>query len=113
MTFPTATTIATEVAAGERSAAAVVDEHLARIDEREGDVHAFNEVLSDHARERAQDIDAAVAKGEQVGPLAGVPVAPPGTTLIAVLRNGTRLRADELDPQDLRSGDRLIVLRQD
>ena len=71
----TATAIAAAVRAGERSARAVLDEHLARIDEREGEVHAFNHVLADAARARADDIDARVAGGEDVGPLAGVPVA--------------------------------------
>jgi len=67
--------IAAAVAGGERSARSVVDEHLARIDEREGEVHAFNLVLAEEARARADEIDRRVAAGEDVGPLAGVPVA--------------------------------------
>ena len=39
----------------------------------------------------------------------GTPTTPPGTTLVVVVRNGSRLRADEAG--DLRPGDRLIVLR--
>ena len=53
----------------------VVEEHLGRIAEREGELHAFNLVLADEARAAAERIDAAVAKGEDPGPLAGVPVA--------------------------------------
>ncbi|HEX4903091.1 MAG TPA: Asp-tRNA(Asn)/Glu-tRNA(Gln) amidotransferase subunit GatA [Acidimicrobiales bacterium] len=67
--------IAEAVAAGERSARSVVDEHLARIDEQEGEVHAFNLVLADEARARADELDRRIATGGDVGPLAGVPVA--------------------------------------
>src|SRR4051794_6906068 len=67
--------IARDVRSGERSAREVVDEHLARIDEREAEIHAFNLVLTDEARAAADAIDARVARGEDPGPLAGVPVA--------------------------------------
>jgi aspartyl-tRNA(Asn)/glutamyl-tRNA(Gln) amidotransferase subunit A len=59
----------------QRSAREVVDEHLSRIDEREGELHAFNLVLADEARAAASAIDERVAAGEDPGPLAGVPVA--------------------------------------
>lgn len=67
--------IAAAVRAGERSAREVVEECLRSIDEREGEVHAFNLVLADEARAAADAVDAAVARGEDPGPLAGVPVA--------------------------------------
>ena len=67
--------IAAAVRSGERKAAEVMDEHLARIDEREGEIHAFNLVLADEARREAEEIDRRIAAGENVGPLAGVPVA--------------------------------------
>jgi aspartyl-tRNA(Asn)/glutamyl-tRNA(Gln) amidotransferase subunit A len=67
--------IAAAVRAGRRSARDVVDEHLARIAERDGELHAFNLVLADGARAAAGDVDAQVARGEDPGPLAGVPVA--------------------------------------
>lgn len=67
--------ISAAVASGERSALSVIDDHLSLIDENESDVHAFNMVLADEARASASDIDARVAAGEDVGPLAGVPVA--------------------------------------
>ena len=67
--------IAAAVAAGSTTSSAVLEEHLSRIAEREGEVHAFNLVTSDQARERAASIDARIAKGETVGPLAGVPIA--------------------------------------
>jgi aspartyl-tRNA(Asn)/glutamyl-tRNA(Gln) amidotransferase subunit A len=67
--------IAAAVRSGQRSAREVVDEHLARIAERDGAVHAFNLVLADEARAAAAVVDDQVASGEDPGPLAGVPVA--------------------------------------
>ncbi len=67
--------IAAPVRAGERSAREVLDEHLAVVDARDGELHAFNLVLADEARAAAEAIDARVAAGEDPGPLAGVPVA--------------------------------------
>ena len=46
----TAREIAEAVRTKQRSAREVVDEHLARIDEREAELHAFNLVLADEAR---------------------------------------------------------------
>ena len=67
--------IAAAVRSGERSAVAVLDEHLARIAARDGEIHAFNLVTVDAARAQAEAVDAAVAAGDDPGPLAGVPVA--------------------------------------
>ncbi len=73
--FGSVSDIATAVSSGARSAASVVDEHLGRIAAHEADVHAFNLVLDDAARSAAAVIDERLATGEDVGPLAGVPVA--------------------------------------
>ncbi len=70
-----ATEIAAAVRAGRRTARDVLEEHLARIDARESEVHAFNLVLADEARVAADAVDAAVAAGADPGPLAGVPIA--------------------------------------
>jgi aspartyl-tRNA(Asn)/glutamyl-tRNA(Gln) amidotransferase subunit A len=67
--------IAAAVRAGTASAVQVVESHLAAIEAREADVHAFNLVLADEARAAAQAVDDAVARGEDPGPLAGVPIA--------------------------------------
>jgi aspartyl-tRNA(Asn)/glutamyl-tRNA(Gln) amidotransferase subunit A len=71
----TAEEIAEAVRSGARTAADVVDEHLSRIAEREGELHAFNLVLGDEARAAAARVDESVAAGRDPGPLAGVPVA--------------------------------------
>jgi len=71
----TALAIAADVRARRRRAVDVVEEHLARIVERERDIHAFNLVTAPRAREEAAEIDRRVAAGDDPGPLAGVPVA--------------------------------------
>lgn len=71
----TATEIAWNVRNGVAKASDVVEQHLAQIEAREGEVHAFNLVLADEARARAAEIDDMVSVGRDPGPLAGVPVA--------------------------------------
>jgi len=74
--FPTtAIDIAWNVRNNVVRATEVVERHLAQIERREGDIHAFNLVLADEARARAAEIDDAVAVGRDAGPLAGVPIA--------------------------------------
>ena len=51
----------------------MVEAHLARIAEREADVHAFNLVLEDEARAAAAASTGGSPPGEDPGPLAGVP----------------------------------------
>jgi aspartyl-tRNA(Asn)/glutamyl-tRNA(Gln) amidotransferase subunit A len=67
--------IAAAVRSGERSARSVVEAHLATIRDREDEIHAFNLVMDDDALAAADAVDAAVARGEDPGPLAGVPIA--------------------------------------
>ena len=71
----TATEIADAVRAGTTTAADLVEQHLARIDTGDAEIHAFNTVMADDARLAAATIDAAVAAGRDPGPLAGVTVA--------------------------------------
>jgi len=73
--FSTVVDIAADIAAGKTSAVEVLEQHLARITEREGEIHAFNLVTTEQARVTAQQVDADIKAGKPVGPLAGVPVA--------------------------------------
>ncbi|GAA1920347.1 amidase [Nocardioides marmoribigeumensis] len=66
---------ATAVAAGEVSAAALLEATLARIEQVDPTLHAFTVVAADAARAEAAARDAAQAAGEPLGPLHGVPVA--------------------------------------
>jgi aspartyl-tRNA(Asn)/glutamyl-tRNA(Gln) amidotransferase subunit A len=71
----TALGLAAAVRSGARRAVDVVEEHLTAIASRDGEIHAFNLVTADAAREAALALDRRVAAGEDPGPLTGVPVA--------------------------------------
>ena len=65
--------LAAMIAKGEVSSAEVVDAHLARIDAVNPRLNALTQVLADEARAGAAAADRAVAAGEPLGPLHGVP----------------------------------------
>ena len=69
------TALADAVRSGTRSALDVVEEHLAAIEAGDGEIHAFNLVTAELAREQAVAVDRRVADGDDPGLLAGVPVA--------------------------------------
>ena len=71
----TAVDLATKISSGELSAVEVTQAHLDRIGEVDDSVHAFLYVDGKRALETAARIDAKIAAGDPVGPLAGVPVA--------------------------------------
>src|SRR5579863_7758429 len=75
LTRMTAAELSAALAAGEVSATEVTRAHLDRIAAVDDRVHAFLHVAADSALARAADIDTRRAHGEQLGPLAGVPVA--------------------------------------
>lgn len=74
-TVATAAEIANAVRSGSVSASAVVGACLARIDAHDTAIGAFTCVTGDRARARAGEIDAMIIRGEDPGPLAGVPFA--------------------------------------
>ena len=67
--------VAAAVAGGTLTATHVLEENLAAIAAREKEIHAFNLVTTERARERAARIDADVKAGKNVGRLAGVTIA--------------------------------------
>jgi amidase/aspartyl-tRNA(Asn)/glutamyl-tRNA(Gln) amidotransferase subunit A len=71
----TAAETAAAVRRGDLSPTTVVEAALARIDRRDDELNAVAEVAAEDARARATGIERAVAAGEPIGPLAGVPVA--------------------------------------
>jgi aspartyl-tRNA(Asn)/glutamyl-tRNA(Gln) amidotransferase subunit A len=75
LTTMTAAQLGRAVATGEASAVEVARAHLERIAATDGRVHAFLHVDADGALAAAEAVDAARARGEELGPLAGVPVA--------------------------------------
>lgn len=72
---PTAVEIARTVASGERSCVDVVQASLSAIEAQDAHIGAFLGVDRDGALERAAALDARRQQGEQLGPLAGVPIA--------------------------------------
>ena len=60
---------------GFATAREAVDTSLARIDRTNPTINAFTTVLHERARDRAETLDAARARGARMGPLAGVPFA--------------------------------------
>ena len=60
---------------GEVSARELTDQHLSRIEAVEPSINAYTEVTADRARADADRIDAARVAGEELPPLAGVPLA--------------------------------------
>jgi aspartyl-tRNA(Asn)/glutamyl-tRNA(Gln) amidotransferase subunit A len=75
LTRLTATETAAAVASGETSAVEVTQAHLDRIAAVDEKVHAFLHVDTEGALEAARAVDAKRAAGEELGPLAGVPLA--------------------------------------
>ncbi len=69
-----ATETAASVASGEVTAVSVIEDHLAAIGETEA-LNAFTLVEEAAALERAADLDRRRRSGEELGPLAGVPIA--------------------------------------
>jgi aspartyl-tRNA(Asn)/glutamyl-tRNA(Gln) amidotransferase subunit A len=66
---------ALDVQSGTVSALAITEESLAAIAQRNEDLNVFLYVDEDGARAAARDVDERVARGENAGVLAGVPVA--------------------------------------
>jgi 1-carboxybiuret hydrolase len=67
--------IAQAVAARKLSALEATEAALARIAKHDSVLNAFTDVTAERARAKARAVDAAIAAGQDVGPLAGVPFA--------------------------------------
>ena len=73
--YCTATDLARMVAAREVSAVEVMEAHLARIEAVNQTINAIVTLVPDEARRAAAAADTAVARGDVLGPLHGLPVA--------------------------------------
>ena len=109
--------IASAVRTGRVTAEAVLDDALSRIGALDGRLHAFCTVDAAGARQAARAVDTAVARGEAVGALAGVPVAVKDLVCTRGLRTtfGSRLYAgfapeeDDVVVERLRAAGAVIV----
>jgi len=75
LTAMTAADLGAAIAAGETSSVEATRAHLDRIAAVDGEIHAFLHVDRDGALAQAAEADARRAGGEQLGPIAGVPLA--------------------------------------
>lgn len=92
----TAAEIASAVAGRKMSALDAIEAALARIKQHDTILNAFTDVTADRARAKARAIDADIAAGKTVGPLAGVPFAVKNLFDVAGLptRAGSRINRD-------------------
>lgn len=79
----TITDIADGLRRGLFSAVEVTRRHLDRIAERDAGIGAYLHVMTDDALAAAKRVDAAIARGEELSPLAGVPIAVKDVILVA------------------------------
>lgn len=103
LTSMTAAELATNIHSGEVSSVEVTQAHLDRINEIDGDIHAFLHVGADAALAAAAKVDEAIAKGEQpASALAGVPLALKDvfTTTDAPTTCGSKILAGYIAPYD-------------
>lgn len=66
--------LAAQVRSGERSASELTEAALGRIDQLNRQVGAFVAVDATRARQEAEDLDRRITAGQDVGPLAGIPI---------------------------------------
>ncbi|MCA1427831.1 MULTISPECIES: AtzE family amidohydrolase [unclassified Bradyrhizobium] len=92
----TASEIASAVAGRKMSALAATEAALARIERHDGILNSFTDVTAERARAKARAIDADIAAGRNVGPLAGVPFAVKNLFDVAGLstRAGSKINRD-------------------
>lgn len=98
----TALEIARRVRARQISPVAVIEAHLAAIERTNPAVNAVCTLAADHALEAARRLEADLAAGREVGPLAGVPVGIKDLTATAGIRTtyASTLYADNVPTED-------------
>src|SRR4051812_17511002 len=101
VTIQSASEISASVRARKRSPVEVVEEALARVEQRNPELNAIVTV-NPRAVEDARALEKRIAKGEDVGPLAGVPVGIKDVTQVKELRTtfGSPLFADHVPADD-------------
>jgi Asp-tRNA(Asn)/Glu-tRNA(Gln) amidotransferase A subunit family amidase len=94
--------MAAAVRSREVSAVELLDAHAARIAERDPEINALVLPRLEDARAEAEAADAALARGDEVGPLHGVPFTAKDPLAVAGMRapNGSKLLADHVSEAD-------------
>jgi amidase len=108
LTFLSAVSMAEQIRQGKLSPVELVEAHLARIERLNPKLNAFVQVDAEGACRQARAAEDAVARGEKLGPLHGVPVSIKSSIEVAGFRceAGTKLRDGFLA-----SGDAPLVSR--
>ncbi|HEY9838503.1 MAG TPA: amidase, partial [Vampirovibrionales bacterium] len=94
----------------ERSAVEITQEALNRIDSLEPKLHSFLLVTPDRALEQAKRVDAKIAAGEEIGMLAGIPIAIKDNMCTEGIRTtcGSRMLENYVPPYESTVTERLI-----
>ncbi len=102
LVFASATETAGRIRKKEISPVDLVEAYLAQIDKLNPRLNAFVQLDEEGARRAARDAAEAIAQGEDLGPLHGVPISIKSSIEVAGLRceAGTRLRAGYVARQD-------------
>ena len=100
--FMTATELARRIRCRELTAKQVMEAHLLQIERVNPKVNAIVTLLPEQAVRGAEEADAALARGEMVGPLHGLPVAHKDLVLTKGVRTtyGSPIYADFIPDQD-------------
>lgn len=94
----------------ERSAVEITQEALQRIDSLEPKLHSFLLVTPDRGSEQAKRVDAKIAAGEEIGMLAGIPIAIKDNMCTEGVRTtcGSRMLENYVPPYESTVTERLI-----
>ena len=113
LTRLSAAAMAAAMADGSASAEEIARAHLARIADVDGELNAFLHVSEDDALATARDVDARRAAGEELHPLAGVPVAVKDVVVTAGMPTtaGSRILEGWIPPYDATLVERLRAAR--
>lgn len=108
--FKPATELARLVAERQVSAVELLDAHLQQIDHVNPEVNAIVTLVPEHAHRLAAAVDQRLAKGEAVGPLAGLPIAHKDLTPTKDIRTtfGSRLFEHHVPDSNALYIDRLL-----
>src|SRR5450432_3409624 len=95
LTFLSASEIAAQIRSKKLSPVEVVEAHLARIQKLNPKINAFVQMDEQHGLAQARLAEAAVMRGQSLGPLHGVPISIKSSIEVAGMRceAGTKLRA--------------------
>ena len=102
LTFLSAVSMAEQIRQRKLSPVELVEAHLARIERLNPKLNAFVQVDAEGALRQARAAEVAVVRGEELGPLHGVPVSIKSSMGVEGMRceAGTKLRAGFVATQD-------------